>query len=696
MNAADDDLALVEALTEILSASPDIELTLPAALRRLISVFGRSGGVVVVRPASPTKEPLVLYSDLPDRWVPELKNPNSALVQLAQAQLRQNAALAAEPALGVAGVVPVHAARAVVGAVLIAGDPLPEAELNQLTYFARYMGQAVQVSRWYTAAFDQSEELSVLNKTAAELTATNDLDRILDRMVEGIRQILPVEGINVLLMHEMQDPILLKKDLRTQSNSWYFQWEVPSGAGLLTDCLYSGHAKVVHDPAQDPRYDPLVDSQPGMTPVGLMCAPLLAQGERLGVLQVINRLEVAFSHHDLELLVSLSASVSNAIYNARLINNLKERNAEVETHRIEVMRSKRTLLALFDGIPNPLYIVDANYKLVAVNKATAAVNATRQGSQDPRQPQDLVNKRCYQALYGRSEPCVDCRVAETLRRGETLHRIVTLGEDEAQTVWEVDTYPIRNDHGDTVQVIVAEHDVTHERKLQAQVAQNEKLAAIGEFAATFAHQMRNPLAAVIANAQLLERELEGEQREMATDIAEQGDMAHRVLIDVMNFSRQENYRFEPTNVNVTAREAFDTIRFGLPEGWAGEMAIDLEQILPPVRADADHLQHVLENLLSNGRDALPEAGGCLTIATRRHGDEIVISVRDNGSGIPKDKQVKIWEPFFTTKKRGKGTGLGLAYCKRVIKEHGGLIDVSSELGQGTVFTITLPVYLNGR
>jgi two-component system NtrC family sensor kinase len=263
-------------------------------------------------------------------------------------------------------------------------------------------------------------------------------------------------------------------------------------------------------------------------------------------------------------------------------------------------------------------------------------------------------------------------------------------------VWEVDAYPIRNDHGDTVQVIVAEQDVTHERKLQAQVAQKEKLAAIGEFAATFAHQMRNPLSAVIGNAQLLTRELDGDQREMAIDIADQGDMARKVLEDVMDFSRQENYRFEPTDANVIAREACDTIRYGLPENWAGELRIDLEQNLPPVRADADHLQHVLQNLLSNGRDALPEAGGCLTLVTRRHGDEVEILVRDNGSGIPKDKQAKIWEPFFTTKKRGKGTGLGLAYCKRVIKEHGGLIDVTSEVGQGTEFTITLPVYLNGR
>ncbi len=121
---------------------------------------------------------------------------------------------------------------------------------------------------------------------------------------------------------------------------------------------------------------------------------------------------------------SLAALVANAYYTARLINRLKEASGEVEASRVEIQQSRRTLLALFDGIPNPLYIVDSEYTLIALNKTAARTDRVRAGEASKREPKDLVGRRCYQVLYRRKEPCEGCRVAETLRAGASQHREV--------------------------------------------------------------------------------------------------------------------------------------------------------------------------------------------------------------------------------------------------------------------------------
>jgi signal transduction histidine kinase len=201
----------------------------------------------------------------------------------------------------------------------------------------------------------------------------------------------------------------------------------------------------------------------------------------------------------------------------------------------------------------------------------------------------------------------------------------------------------------------------------------------------------------VANVQLLLRDTTANDlnRESLTLIKQAGDRATRVVRNLLDFARQEQYEFQPTDINASLRSALELVGHQLR---IADIRVyeDLAADLPPVLVSRDHLQGVWLNLLLNARDAVTQTGRvelkpCLWVGSGLSEDGfLAVTVRDNGVGIPADRLNRIFEPFFTTKDPGKGTGLGLSTSYRVIKQHGGDIQVDSELGAGTIFTVLLP------
>ncbi len=685
-----DDLALIDALIEILTASPNVELTLPAAVERLLAAFNRRGALLALDPPGAHGPATILYVDLSPTWAEMVRDADSPLRRLADAALAGDSIEALSSDVpNLAGVVPINTSALQVGILAVQGEPLSEAERRGIQALTRFIGSTTRLGQWYAAAHDQRVELGKLNRLSELLSAQPDLDEILATLSEGLLQLLRVEGAAVFLLDFGS---VWKKDLKDPPEMWSVVFHPQPDAGLLGEVTRTRRPVIVSDLAEEPRYLAATDGIAGLELRNLICVPLVARDQRLGALLVANKQGGGFDDGDLELLTSLAALVANAYYTARLINRLKEASGEVEASRVEIQQSRRTLLALFDGIPNPLYIVDGEYTLIALNKTAARTDRVRAGEATRREPKDLVGRRCFQVLYRRKEPCEGCRVAETLRTGASQHREARQSiESEKPKDWEIDTYPIRNDRGEAVQVIVAEVDVTRRRELERSLEQSKQLAAIGEFAALFVHQVRNPLVAVVANAQLLMRELkDSEQKSMASDIAEAGSMASRVLEDVMNFARKDEFVDEPYDVNVTVRKAVTVIEASLRE-LPITISCDLARDLPEMHGDAQHLIDVWQNLLANARDAFDGSAGAVSVQTRCQGESIQILVSDTGPGIPEDRLAKIFQPFFTTKKRGKGTGLGLAFVRRIVEAHRGRITVASTVGVGTTFTVDLPV-----
>jgi signal transduction histidine kinase len=157
-------------------------------------------------------------------------------------------------------------------------------------------------------------------------------------------------------------------------------------------------------------------------------------------------------------------------------------------------------------------------------------------------------------------------------------------------------------------------------------------------------------------------------------------------------SRAEQFEFVPTDLNRSLHDAISLIGPQIRKSNI-EVATDLDPLLPPIWASPDHLHVVWLNLLLNARDAIEEAerAGHIRVASLRRGDWIVVRVQDDGVGIPAHAIHRIYDPFFTTKPTGKGTGLGLFTCYRTVTRHGGEISVDSQAGVGTSFDVSLPI-----
>lgn len=484
---------------------------------------------------------------------------------------------------------------------------------------------------------------------------------------------------------------------------WTYHVLPCQGSGLLRECLASRQLRFTNDPQNDARFDPESDVWEHLAAPfaagmhSLVWIPLVGGGRLLGAIQVVNSQRIAsptgpsLSVQEQALLTNLGEMAASLLYHARQVQDLKVVRADREASQWELAASQDILRALFDHLPVSLYIVDGEYMLKAINQSRAQLTG--------QTPQTLVGGVCFQALFDRREPCLGCRVAETLGGGQRTQRHERRWKDEIHSSdepseWEIITFSIQEDrkHGSNMQAIILEQDITEKRRLEAILTQSEKLAAVGQLAAGIAHEINNPLTAIIANAQILHRELppNDDLQESVELISRAGARAAQVVRNLLDFARKEQYHLGVTDLNETLRRALELVQHELISRGAS-LEYNPGQNLPSLLASADQLQSVWLNLLLNAIDSLDKLPGIIRVSTCVQGGEIQVLVSDNGKGIPADHLTRIFEPFYTTKAPGRGTGLGLAVSHRIINQHGGHIRVESQMGIGSTFTVILPV-----
>jgi two-component system NtrC family sensor kinase len=239
----------------------------------------------------------------------------------------------------------------------------------------------------------------------------------------------------------------------------------------------------------------------------------------------------------------------------------------------------------------------------------------------------------------------------------------------------------------------------HELKTtQQQLLQAAKLAAIGELAAGVAHELNNPLTVIVGrNDQIVRRlrQADPEAVPLGETIKAEALRATRIVRGLLDFSRRREPKREPMNVNKLVPRALDLLQTKL-RGREIDVQLHLDPTLPPLLVDMDQITQVLINLIGNAIDAMPE-GGRLTVETSYTAelDRVAISVQDSGTGMTPAQAEHIFEPFYSTKPEGEGTGLGLPVTLGIVNSHGGSISVQSDPGCGTTMTVQLPVATSG-
>ena len=527
----------------------------------------------------------------------------------------------------------------------------------------------------------QSRQLAALNRISQAVAATLETSQVYATAVRGVDAILEVELAAVLIVEGGKLHCQYVRHYKGAIPAHIFP-SAEKGQGVLGMTWSEQETYCLNHAGSDSRFDATRDSPIGYTVHSMLATPLTVRGRPVGVLAAYNKRDGEFTEVDVDLFASLASSVSEAIENAWLFQRVRMRHQEL-------LEGRNTLQALIDGIPDPIYTISDEWKLVVVNKTKA--------DQLGVTPESLSGRVCFRVFYNRQQPCEHCAVALTLANKAEQHWPVSwLGDDHLPREWEVSAYPIPGKQISSARAVIVWQDKPEERRLESSLMQAGKLAAIGQLAAGVAHEINNPLTAINANAQMLKMVMpvEDENYESVDLIVRAGERAAKVVRGLLDFARQEQYSFSPGDLNESVREALNLVNYQLQ---SAKIAVtrDLDDGLPPIVASWEHLKSVWLNLLLNARDALLHNNEQrrLEISTRVNRETQIVQVvlHDNGKGMNEAESVHIFEPFYTTKGPGQGTGLGLATCHRIVEQHGGEITVASKVNEGTTFLITLPI-----
>ena len=532
----------------------------------------------------------------------------------------------------------------------------------------------------------QSQQLAALNRIGQMVAATLEVSEVLATAVAGVEQLLGIELAGVLMVEGGSN--LRYQNLQGQHGPLPVTAvpTIPVGEGILGLAFQEQTAVILNQPATDGRFRPEIDAPPNFQVNAIIAAPLVVRGRPVGLISAFNKTDGRFTEVDLDLLASLASSISEAVENAWLFTRIRQRQQEM-------LESRNTLQALIDGIPHPIYTINDDWQLVGINKSKADELDTV--------PEHLVNKVCYETFFKRSQPCDHCLAAQTLAHKQAQRWTINWkGDDHLPREWDVNAYPIPSKQASSARAVILWQDRTEERRLESSLLQAGKLAAIGQLAAGVAHEINNPLTAINANAEMLKMFIpkEDENYEAVDLIALAGDRATKVVRGLLDFARQEHYNLTAGDVNRSIQQTLDLVRYQLTSADA-EIIQNMAEDLPDVVGSWEHLKSVWLNLIVNARDAvinLPQKRQ-ITLTTRldNENEQVQIIVQDNGKGMSEAELVHIFEPFYTTKDPGKGTGLGLATCHRIIEQHGGDINVVSAPNEGSTFIIRLPLNGNG-
>jgi len=528
----------------------------------------------------------------------------------------------------------------------------------------------------------QSQQLAALNQIGQKVAATLEFGEVLATAVAGMDDLLLNVALGAVLMLEKGK--LRYRALQGADGPLPVKGlpALAPNEGILGIAFSEQTAVFLNHTHNDDRFRPGLDAPPGFDVTSMIVAPLVVRGRPVGVISAYNKTPDVFNEVDLDLYASLASSISEAIENAWLFQRIRMRQQQL-------LENRNTLQALIDGIPNPIYTINDAWQLVAINTSKADELETT--------PDKLVNQVCYRAFFQREEPCEQCLATHTLNRKEAQGWTVTwTAEDHLSREWDVNAYPIPSREASSARAVIVWQDRTEERRLESSLLQAGKLAAIGQLAAGVAHEINNPLTAVNANAEMLKMFMspDDENYESVELIALAGERAAKVVRGLLDFARQEQYAFTPDDVNRSIQQSLNLVQYQLQQANIAIIS-NMSDDLPLVTASWEHLKSVWLNLLVNARDTLQDVPGerQIEISTRLAEDEqqVIVLIRDNGQGMSEAELAHIFEPFYTTKDPGKGTGLGLATCHRIIEQHGGEINVVSAPGEGTTFVVRLPV-----
>ena len=567
--------------------------------------------------------------------------------------------------------------------------------LSELAVADQELESAYQTTR------RNEKRLFALNEISAIVSQSLELEDILSVVVDKVKQVMGLDIVLIFLLDEDKQELKLITHREVSEDFVAGLKGLKVGEGFNGRVAQTGEPLVIEDAAQDPRLTRETVKREGMR--AEVIVPLKAKGKVVGTLAGAMRESRQFLSEEVELLTTIGSQIGMAIENTRLYQ--REHLAAQQA-----VASERQYREIFEDAHDAIWIHDSHGNIIAANKATEEL--TGYSSKELLK----MNVRNFLAEEGLS-------LARGIRRKLFLSETVEqpyeqrlIRRDGAEKIVKLTTNLIREDDRLRGFQNIA-RDVTKEKEMQGklsaayrelseshqrlkesqeQLIQAEKLTSLGQLAASIAHEVNNPLSGVLAYTQLLAKKIGGDSipKEVALGYLSKMEAeltrSTKLIRSLLDFARQSPPEFRQLNLNDVVSRAFDLAAHSA-ELQHVQVIKELDPSLPNLMADFDQLYQVCTNLFLNAIQAMPQ-GGKLTIRTSVNDGQLKIEVQDTGCGISPENMRKLFTPFFTTKHEVKGVGLGLAISYGIIQRHHGRIEVQSKKGEGTTFTICLPLH----
>jgi PAS domain S-box-containing protein len=516
------------------------------------------------------------------------------------------------------------------------------------------------------------DELTLLYEiTKISPSASFSMDHMLTEVVENLNNLLKSESLIIFLVEENTKrlkPYLSSKGQR-HAAAHIEGLGLCSGKDIKGWVAEKGEPLLVDNVKEDRRYigsDPSIRSE--------LCVPLKAGQKVIGVIDVQSKEPNVLSLDDLRLFNIAAGQIATLIEKLRLDQEIKQ--------------SEEKYRALVEGVHDGVAVLGTDFKFNYVNDRLSEIMGYSKEELVGMDFQNILTEKSRQLV-------VDRYVKWVGNEKDTPHfAFDVLRKDREIRHMEIRNKEMRDSDGN-LSFVALMRDVTEEKKTEEQLFQAEKLRALAEMASGVAHDFNNALAAILGNTQLLlytaqDEELKGTLRTIER-VAKDSSRTVRRLQDFTK--KKVHQELMSVDINSVIKDSIEITKpkwkdEAQSRGVHIEVLQGLEEI-PPASGNDSDLRGVFTNMIFNAIEAMPN-GGKIEIRTFKRREDILIQISDSGIGIAEKAKKKIFEPFFTTKPF-TNTGLGLSMAYGIIKRFGGAIEVESKVGEGTTFTIILPV-----
>jgi two-component system NtrC family sensor kinase len=540
-------------------------------------------------------------------------------------------------------------------------------------------------------------QLAFVNEISNAISASLDLRQVLQTAAAAVRALIDFDLAAAMLRSASEDAATIHPLTPDAEALWAAEDPVPLGGSALTQILESNRPRVFADLEQEGAPEGLRKLREESFR-SLIVLPLISKGRTIGAFVLASRRPGAFTTSHVEVLQHVGGHLASAVDNAQLYEQLKLLSSQLEEtvqeRSREVFEMKRYLENLVETAGDAILTIDLGCRIESWNNSAQKILGYAK--------EEVRGQEIYMLASGESAKDQLSTIAKRAIEGEIASNVETswVRKDRKEVTVSLTVSPVADSSGRIVGVLTIARDITERKKLQEELFHSEKLASVGQLAAGVAHQINNPLGAISGRAQMLlrlagpldEEFLKEQLGKVRADCARITETVN----DLLGFARKTETVKQYTDVNTVLDETLEMVK---QESIARKVRIDrrYSDNLPPVVASANHLRQLFANLMTNSFDAM-RGGGSLAItstfrpATDERPEQMVeVVFSDTGVGIPQEDLARIFEPFYTTKPAGEGTGLGLAVAKRIVDFHNGRIDVESTVGAGAVFTIQFPV-----